>query len=57
MLATGYPWRQLDLKQREELLEWRKMRGYPCIPLRIGPILDIRDFSFRRLVWQVEGSR
>lgn len=29
MSATGYRWRQLDLKQREELLEWRKMRGHP----------------------------
>ena len=30
MSATGYLWRQLNQKQREELLEWRKIRGYPC---------------------------
>jgi putative transposase len=29
MSAAGYLWRQLNQKQREELLEWRKMRGYP----------------------------
>jgi hypothetical protein len=29
MSATGYRWRQLDPKQREELLEWRKIRGHP----------------------------
>jgi REP element-mobilizing transposase RayT len=29
MSATGYVWRQLNPKQREELLELRKMRGYP----------------------------
>jgi hypothetical protein len=29
MSGTGYLWRQLNEKQREELLEWRKMRGYP----------------------------
>jgi putative transposase len=29
MSATGYLWRQLNQKQREELLEWRKIRGYP----------------------------
>ncbi|HEY6152584.1 MAG TPA: hypothetical protein VIW07_02480 [Candidatus Udaeobacter sp.] len=25
----GYLWRQLDEKQREELLEWRRMRDHP----------------------------
>ena len=29
MSAAGYRWRQLNQKQREELLEWRKARGYP----------------------------
>jgi REP-associated tyrosine transposase len=29
MSATGYLWRQLNPKQREELLEWRKARGHP----------------------------
>jgi uncharacterized protein YbgA (DUF1722 family) len=29
MAATGYLWRQLNQKQREELLEWRKSRAYP----------------------------
>jgi hypothetical protein len=29
MSAAGYLWRQLNQKQREELLEWRKARGYP----------------------------
>src|SRR4051812_44470267 len=29
MRATGYLWRQLSQKQRDELLAWRKMRGYP----------------------------
>jgi putative transposase len=29
MSGTGYLWRQLNSKQREELLQWRKMRGHP----------------------------
>ena len=29
MSAAGYRWRQLNQKQRHELLEWRKARGYP----------------------------
>ena len=29
MSVSGYHWRQLSLNQREELLEWRKMRGHP----------------------------
>ena len=29
MSAAGYRWRQLNQKQREELLKWRKARGYP----------------------------
>lgn len=29
MSATGYLWRQLNQKQRKELMEWRKVRGYP----------------------------
>jgi len=29
MSAKGYLWRHLNPKQRQELLEWRKMRGYP----------------------------
>ena len=29
MSAAGYLWRQLNQRQREELLEWRKARGYP----------------------------
>jgi len=29
MSAMGYLWRQLNQKQHQELLEWRKMRGYP----------------------------
>jgi len=29
MSATGYLWRQLNPKQREELLEWRKACGHP----------------------------
>jgi REP-associated tyrosine transposase len=29
MSPTGYVWRQLTLRQRKELLEWRKMRGHP----------------------------
>jgi hypothetical protein len=29
MSAAGYLWRQLNQRQREELLEWRKSRGYP----------------------------
>jgi hypothetical protein len=29
MAATGYLWRQLNQKQREELLERRKSRAYP----------------------------
>jgi REP element-mobilizing transposase RayT len=29
MSAAGYRWRQLNQKQREELLEWRKAHGYP----------------------------
>src|SRR5438093_11239795 len=28
-VGGGYLWRQLNQKQREELLEWRKARGYP----------------------------
>jgi hypothetical protein len=27
--ATGYVWRQLNQNQRKELLEWRRIRGYP----------------------------
>lgn len=29
MAGPRYLWRQLNEKQREELLEWRKQRGYP----------------------------
>src|SRR5205823_3226531 len=29
MAAAGYRWRQLNQKQRQELLTWRKDRGYP----------------------------
>jgi hypothetical protein len=29
MSATGYLWRQLNEKQREELLQWRKVRRHP----------------------------
>jgi putative transposase len=29
MFAARYLWRQLNQEQREELLKWRKERGYP----------------------------
>jgi putative transposase len=29
MSAKGYVWRQLNQKQRQELLKWRKTRGHP----------------------------
>jgi hypothetical protein len=29
MAAARYLWRQLNQKQREELLAWRKERDYP----------------------------
>jgi len=29
MSTKGYVWRQLNQRQRQELLQWRKARGYP----------------------------
>ena len=44
MAAAGYRWRQLNQKQRQELLEWRKAPATRGIRLRIGLTLDICDF-------------